>query len=197
MNLRGLTPILVAGAAVLLFVAWLRFIHDPGVRRRAQLAAQDVVADSITGVFRDSLDALLDRATADSVDRARLGAEVDSLRHVERPAAEHVTDSILLGLPDTAVRRQVEQAVARERWIAAQAAWTDSVRIARLEEQVAARTQLLLVARAAVDSLESQRDQWRKEAHRGRWGFGISLGPAVGPRGFEPATVQVGVQYRF
>jgi hypothetical protein len=197
MNLRGLTPILVAGAAVLLFVAWLRFIHDPGVRRRAQLAAQDVVADSITGAFRDSLDALLERAAADSAAQARLRAEADSLRHVARPAAEHVTDSILVGIPDTVIQQQLAAAVARERWIARQAAWTDSVRIVRLEEQVAARTQLLLVARAAVDSLESQRDQWRKEAHRGRWGFGISLGPAVGPRGFEPATVQVGVQYRF
>ena len=91
-----------------------------------------------------------------------------------------------------------------ERWIARQAAWTDSVRIARLEARrdtleadLAARTRLLRAAQVAVDSLESQRDQWRKEAHRGRWGLGISLGPAVGPDGFQVATVQVGVQYRF
>jgi hypothetical protein len=182
--------------AFLLGALWLHFVHDPGVRRRAMLAAQDEVADSITGTFRDSLDALLARAAADSVERAHLKAEADSLRRVERPAAEHVTDSILVGIPDTVVRQQLAAAVARERWIAAQAAWTDSVRIARLEEQLDARTRLLTLARAAVDSLESQRDQWRKEAHRGRWGLGISVGPSVGPAGFDPVTVQAGVQYR-
>jgi hypothetical protein len=196
-------------AAVALVALWLHFIHDPGVRRRAQLAAQDAVADSITTVLRDSLDAVLGRAAgdsaravADSVEQARLAAEADSLRALV-PGAEGETDAAVAGIPDTAVQRLVTEAVARERWIAGQAAWTDSVRIARLtamtdtlRTDLAARAQLLLLARAAVDSLESQRDQWRKEAHRGRWGLGISLGPAVGPAGFDPVTVQVGLQYR-
>jgi hypothetical protein len=196
-------------AAVALVALWLHFVHDPGVRRRAQLAAQDVVADSLTTVFRDSLEAVRARAAgdsaravADSVEQARLAAEADSLRALV-PGAEGETDAAVAGIPDTAVQRLVTEAVARERWLARQAAWTDSVRIARLtattdtlRSDLAARTRLLALARAAVDSLESQRDQWREEAHRGRWGFGVSLGPSVGPRGFELATLQVGVQYR-
>jgi hypothetical protein len=193
---RMLTSAAGVLGAVLLGLLWLHFVHDPGVRRRARLAAQDQVADSLAGVFRDSLDALLERAAADSAERAQLQAEADSLRQVERPAAEHATDSILVGIPDTVVRQQLAAAVARERWIAAQAAWADSVRIARLEDELAARTRLLELARAAVDSLASQRDQWRKEAGRGRWGLGLSLGPALGPDGFDPVTLQVGVQYR-
>ena len=196
-------------AAVALLALWLHFVHDPGVRRRAQLAAQDVVADSITAVFRDSLEAVLARAAedsaraaADSVEQARLAAAADSLRALV-PDAEGETDAAVAGIPDTAVQRLVTAVVARERWLARQAAWTDSVRIARLtattdtlRSDLAARTRLLELARAAVDSLESQRDQWRKEAGKGRWGLGISLGPAVGPDGFDPVTVQVGLQYR-
>ena len=198
---------LVAAAA--LVALWLHFIHDPGVRRRAQLAAQDVVADSITAVFRDSLEVVLSRAAddaaravADSVEQARLAAEADSLRGLG-PGAEEETDGAVAGIPDTAIHRLVTEAVARERWLARQAAWTDSVRIARLtatadtlRSDLAARTRLLALARAAVDSLASQRDQWRKEARKGRWGIGISLGPAVGPDGFQVAPVQVGVQSR-
>jgi hypothetical protein len=195
--------------ALLLGLLWLRFIHDPGVRRRAKLAVSDEIADSITTVFRDSIEAVLARAAgdsaravADSMEQARLAAEADSLRALV-PGAEGETDAAVAGISDTAAQRLVAEAVARERWLARQAAWTDSVRIARLtatadtlRADLAARLRLLLAARAAVDSLESQRDQWRKEAGRGRWGLGISVGPSVGPDGFDPVTVQAGVQYR-
>src|SRR3989304_1937643 len=96
-------------AAVALLALWLHFVHDPGVRRRAQLAAQDVVADSITAVFRDSLEAVLARAAedsaraaADSVEQARLAAAADSLRALV-PDAEGETGAAVAGVPDPAV----------------------------------------------------------------------------------------------
>lgn len=174
-------------------VLWLKFVHDPQVRRTAALDARDVVVDSVVGEWRDSVEVVFDRDSARADSIVALAAAAALLR-TQQSGLRTVTDTLIRTLADTAMERALLAAVAAERAKGDSARTADSTQIASLEAAVAARTRLLRAARDAVGSLRVSRDAWRAEARRSRpFTVGCTVGPVVSTAGFAPVGLACGV----
>ena len=189
---RSLTTLALVAVAVLAAWGWLHFVHDPRVRREAELRAADAVADSLARAWSDSVAAVVAR---DSVEQARLQAEADSLRQ-RQPRTRVVTNTVIEQIADTALRDSVMAVLALERAVSDSLQTVTDSLTAVLDSAVAIRTRLLAGAQAVIDTLTSQRDAWRRAAKRSPLGFGCAAGPVVSSAGFAPIGVSCGVVLR-
>jgi hypothetical protein len=192
---QGLTTLALVAIAVLCAVAWLHFIHDPSVRRRAELHRRDAIVDSITALWRDTLGSLLPQLDSARVRDSVQQAEIARLRQ-RQPRVRTVTETLVRQISDTALVRQLQLALARERAVADSIHRAGNTVADGLREQLAATRRLVELGRAAIDSLEALRDDWRAEAGKGGFGFGCAAPLTVSTAG-TGAGITCGVVWRF
>lgn len=167
--------------AALLIWAWLTYIHDPDVRRRAVLKSATDSLDQalVLHATRDSLRAARDSTHERLIVKVRV--RVDTL-----VARGFVAESIFVQeLPDS-LKAPFRSVIAVKDSIIAGL----QVIIGEQAQQLALRDTSLVETRVALAVALEQRDDWRKEAKPGfalqvlrdlpKYAIGVAIGVVVG-----------------
>ena len=166
------------GVALLVFVGWLKFFHDPGIREAAALEARAHVTDSLAVLQAAEL-------VKDSLATARL---TDSLaRHVvTRTVIKARTDTVTVtlreALPDT-LKPVLDSLTALH-----------AARVASLEADLSAVTFRLVVKDSLLAAdvvlrqrLVSERNAFAKEAGK-KWHLVAGVGVVANQQGAGPGV---------